>query len=128
MHPLCADQGVAIIPWSPLARGRLTRDWDESSARQQSDEVGKTLYRKTEEADRQVVEKVAEIAAMRGVSRAQVALSWVASRQSVTAPIIGASKPQHLDDAVAALRLRLNEQETEALEELYVPHAPVGFS
>ncbi|WP_163413678.1 aldo/keto reductase, partial [Escherichia coli] len=77
MHPLCADQGVAIIPWSPLARGRLTRDWDESSARQQSDEVGKTLYRKTEEADRQVVEKVAEIAAMRGVSRAQVALSWV---------------------------------------------------
>lgn len=127
MHPLCADQGVAILPWSPLARGRLTRDWDAGSARQETDEVGRNLYRAAEEADRRIVEKVAEIAQMRGVSRAQVALSWVAARPNVCAPIIGASKPGHLDDAAAALRLRLNEQETEALEELYVPHPIVGF-
>ncbi|WP_430910689.1 aldo/keto reductase [Methylobacterium sp. sgz302541] len=128
MHPLCADQGVALLPWSPLARGRLTRDWDESTRRTESDDYGQTLYRSAEDADRRIVEKVAEIASLRGVSRAQVALSWVASRPGVAAPIIGASKPQHLDDAVAAIRLRLNEQETEALEELYVPHPVVGFT
>lgn len=128
MHPLCADQGVALLPWSPLARGRLTRDWDESTKRTESDDYGQTLYRSAEDADRKIVEKVAEIASLRGVSRAQVALSWVANRPGVAAPIIGASKPQHLDDAVAALRLRLNEQETEALEELYVPHPVVGFT
>ena len=128
MHPLCADQGVALLPWSPLARGRLTRDWDESTRRTESDDYGQTLYRSAEDADRRIVEKVAEIASLRGVSKAQVALSWVASRPGVAAPIIGASKPQHLDDAVAAIRLRLNEQETEALEELYVPHPVVGFT
>ena len=127
MLPLCADQGVAILPWSPLARGRLTRDWDETSARQDTDEVGRKLYASTEEADRAIVAKVAEIAASRGVPRAQVALAWVAQKPGVCSPIIGASKPAHLDDAVAALDLHLTETEVRALEALYVPHPVVGY-
>ncbi len=126
MLPLCRDLGVAVIPWSPLARGRLTRDWDESTARAETDEFGKTLYAATAEADRKVVEAVAAVAAARGVPRAQVALAWVAAR--VTAPIIGASKPGHLTDAVAALELKLTADETKTLEAAYVPHAVAGFS
>ncbi|GEP00711.1 aldo/keto reductase [Methylobacterium haplocladii] len=128
MLPLCADQGIAVLPWSPLARGRLTRDWDAGSPRQETDAVGKGLYDATAEADRRVVEAVAKVAAERGVPRAQVALAWVLSKPVVTAPIVGASKPQHLDDAVAALDLRLTDDEIAALEAPYVPHAPVGFS
>ena len=126
MLPLCADQGIGVLPWSPLARGRLTRDWDETSARQESDVFGKTLYAGAE-SDRQVVQCVAEIAARRGVPRAQVALAWVAQKSVVTAPIIGASKPQHLDDAVAALSLALTPEEIAMLEAPYTPHPVLRF-
>lgn len=128
MMPLCASEGVGVLPWSPLARGRLTRDWGESSARMETDEVGKRLYKGTEDADRKVVEQVAEIASNRGVSRAQVALAWMLQKPFVTAPIIGASKQSHLDDAVAALSLRLTAEEVLRLEDSYIPHAIAGFS
>ncbi|OYW34030.1 MAG: alcohol dehydrogenase [Rhizobiales bacterium 12-66-7] len=127
MLPLCADQGIAVIPWSPLARGRLTRAWDETSERQESDAVGKNLYAHTAQADRQVVEAVAAIAEARSVPRAQVALAWVAQKKPVTAPIIGASKPNHLIDAVAALSLALTDAEIATLEAPYVPHRVAGF-
>ena len=128
MLPLCAAEGVGVIPWSPLARGRLTREWDESSARMETDEYGRKLYAATSAADRQVVERVAEVAAARGVPRAQVALAWVAQKAPVAAPIVGASKPHHLDDAVAALSLHLTAEEIARLEEPYVPHPVAGFS
>ena len=128
MLPLCRDQGIAVLPWSPLARGRLTRDWDESSGRQETDAVGRVLYTAAPEADRRVVERVAEIARERGVSRARVALAWVAQKPGVTAPIVGASKPEHLEDAVAALSLHLSTEEITRLEEPYVPHPVVGFA
>jgi aryl-alcohol dehydrogenase-like predicted oxidoreductase len=128
MMPLCASEGVGVLPWSPLARGRLTRDWGESTDRMETDEVGKRLYKGTEDADRKVVERVAEIASKRGVSRAQVALAWMLQKPFVTAPIIGASKQHHLDDAVAALSLRLTAEEVPQLEEPYVPHTIAGFS
>ncbi len=127
MLPLCVDQGIAVIPWSPLARGRLTRAWDETSERQESDEFGKNLYRDAVESDRAVVEAVGEIAASRGVPRAQVALAWLAHEKHVTAPIIGASKPQHLTDAVAAISLKLTSEEIAKLEAPYVPHRVSGF-
>jgi 1-deoxyxylulose-5-phosphate synthase len=128
MIPLCAAEGIGVIPWSPLARGRLTRDWGESSLRMETDEVGKKLYTGTEDADRKIVERVAEIAAKRGVTRAQVALAWMMQNRAVTAPIIGASKPHHLEDAVAALSLDLSAEEVSSLEEPYVPHRISGFS
>ena len=128
MLPLCHDQQIAVIPWSPLARGRLTRDWDASSSRMQTDEVGKRLYAVAEAADRRVVERVAEIAAQRGIPRAQVALAWLAHKPNITAPIVGASKPHHLDDAVAALSVALSEQEIAQLEEPYQPHPVLGFA
>ena len=127
MLRLCQAEGIGVIPWSPLARGRLTRDWDETSARSETDEFGKSLYAKTAEADRRVVERVAEIAARRGVPRAQVALAWLLHKPVVTAPIVGASKPQHLEDAAAAMSLTLSPEEVAALEESYVPHALAGF-
>ncbi len=128
MFPLCASEGIGVLPWSPLARGRLTRDWNETSARIETDEFGKGLYpASTADADRRIVERVAGIARARGVPRAQVALAWVAQKPVVTAPIVGASKPHHLDDAVAALSLRLTPEELAALEEPYVPHPVVGF-
>ncbi len=125
MMGLCADQGVGVIPWSPLARGRLTRAWDQQTERAQTDEFGKTLYAP---GDQQVVERVAQVARERGVPRAQVALAWMLAKPFITAPIIGASKPSHLDDAVAALELELAPAEVAALEEPYVPHAVAGFS
>jgi 1-deoxyxylulose-5-phosphate synthase len=128
MLPLCAAEGIGVIPWSPLARGRLTRDWHETTNRQESDDFGRQLYSATVEADRRIIEQVAAIAEKRGVSRAQVALAWVAQQSVVSAPIIGASKPQHLDDAVAALSLGLTPEELATLEEAYVPHPVVGFS
>jgi aryl-alcohol dehydrogenase-like predicted oxidoreductase len=127
MLPLCAAEGIGVLPWSPLARGRLTRDWEETSDRMETDEYGKTLYAATADADRRVVERVAEVAERRGVPRAQVALAWVLQKPAVTAPIVGASKPHHLDDAVAALSLGLTPEEIAALEEPYVPHAITGF-
>ncbi len=123
MLPLCGDEGVGAIPWSPLARGRLTRDWDDSTGRQETDEVGKSLYRDT---DRHIVEAVAEIAEKRGVSRAQVALAWVLNNPVVDAPIIGATKEHHLADAVAAVDLRLDDDEVRALEERYEPRGVAG--
>lgn len=128
MLPLCRDQGVAVMPWSPLARGRLTRDWDETSQRQETDVFGGTLYRSSEDSDRQIVSEVARIATARGVSRAQVAMAWLLQKDGVTTPIVGASKPQHLDDAVAAADLVLDAAEIAALEAPYVPHPVTGFS
>jgi 1-deoxyxylulose-5-phosphate synthase len=128
MMPLCASEGIGVLPWSPLARGRLTRDWEESSPRMETDEVGKKLYSGTEEADRKIAERVAEIAAKRGVTRAQVALAWMMQNTAVTSPIIGASKPHHLEDAVSALSLKLSAEEVSSLEESYVPHRIAGFS
>ena len=128
MLPLCAAENIAVIPWSPLARGRLARAWEESTGRLETDEYGKKLYVATTDSDRRVVERVGEIAQRRGVPRAQVALAWVLSKSVVTAPIVGASKPHHLDDAVAALALRLSAEEIAALEEPYVPHPVVGFN
>jgi len=127
MMPLCAEEGVGVLPWSPLARGRLTRDWDENTYRTETDEFGKTLYAATADADRKIVERVSAVANKRGVPRAQVALAWVMQKPFVTAPIVGASKMGHLDDAVAALSLRLTPEEIASLEEPYVPHAVIGF-
>jgi aryl-alcohol dehydrogenase-like predicted oxidoreductase len=127
MLPLCREEGIGVIPWSPLARGRLTRDWDETTARTETDEFGKTLYAATADADRKVVEAVAKVAKARGIPRAQVALAWVLQHPGVTAPIIGASKMSHLDDAVAALSVKLTAEEIAALEAPYVPHPVLGF-
>lgn len=128
MLPLCRDEGIGVIPWSPMARGRLTRDWDQSSARQETDEFGRNLYAKTGDADRKVVEAVAKVAAARGVPRAQVALAWVLQKPGITAPIVGATKLAQLDDAVAALSLKLTDEEIAALEAPYVPHAVAGHA
>ncbi|WP_340374242.1 aldo/keto reductase [Streptomyces sp. SS7] len=123
MLPLCADQGVGVLPWSPLARGRLTRDWGTSTERSATDTFGSTLYL---EADRTIVDAVSRIAAGRGVPRAQVALSWLLHQSQVTAPIIGASKPRHLEDAVAAVEWELTAEEREELERPYTPHPVAG--
>jgi aryl-alcohol dehydrogenase-like predicted oxidoreductase len=127
MLPFCAAEGIGVMPWSPLARGRLARAWDDATERTSTDEYGKTLYVAHVEADRQVVEQVAQIAARRGIPRAQVALAWLLHKPVVTSPIVGASKAHHLDDAVAALGVRLSTEEIAALEEPYVPHRVVGF-
>jgi aryl-alcohol dehydrogenase (NADP+) len=124
MLPLCLDQGVGVIPWSPLARGRLARGWDETTARSERDEFGRTLYL---DSDRVIADRVAEVAAGRGVPRAQVALAWLLAKPGVTAPIVGASRLEHLEDAVAAEALRLSEAEVAQLEEPYQPHQVVGF-
>jgi 1-deoxyxylulose-5-phosphate synthase len=128
MLPFCVDQGIAVMPWSPLARGRLTRGWNESSARLETDQFGKTLYNDFPDSDRLVIEAVGKVAASRGVPRAQVALAWVLQKKGVTSPIVGASKPEHLTDAVAALSLKLTADEIKTLETPYVPHKVAGFS
>ena len=130
MLGLCLDQGVGVIPWSPLARGRLARPWESepSTERAATDEFGKTLYTAAEDADRAVVEVVGAVAARRGVARAQVALAWLLRKPGVTAPIVGVSKPGHLEDALGALRLELSNEEVAALERPYVPHPVAGFS
>jgi 1-deoxyxylulose-5-phosphate synthase len=123
MLPLCAEEGVGVIPWSPLARGRLTRDWDEETARSSTDEFGRRLYLPE---DRTIVERVAAVADRRGVSRAQVALAWVLANPVVSAPIVGVTKPEQLADAVDALDLRLGAEEIAQLEEPYEPHPIAG--
>ncbi|HTW06804.1 MAG TPA: aldo/keto reductase [Acidimicrobiales bacterium] len=123
MLPLCADQGIGVIPWSPLARGRLTRDWDGATARSQTDEFGKRLYR---EEDRTIVEAVATVAQKRGASRAQVALAWLLTKPVVSAPIVGVTNLGQLEDALGALDLQLTAEEVEQLEEPYEPHAIAG--
>ncbi|MFH8496544.1 aldo/keto reductase [Streptomyces coeruleorubidus] len=123
MLPLCADQGVGVLPWSPLARGRLTRDWNTTTERSATDTFGGNLY---QEGDRTIVEAATRIAGERGVPRAQVALAWLLHQDTVTAPIVGASKPRHLEDAVAAVELELSDKELEELERPYTPHPIAG--
>jgi aryl-alcohol dehydrogenase-like predicted oxidoreductase len=124
MLPLCIDQGVGVIPWSPLARGLLTRDVSSNTSRSETDEFGKTLYGS---ANTGIIERVAEIAAQRGVSRAQIALAWVAHHPAVTAPIVGATKQHHLDDAIASIDIVLTDDEVRALEAPYTPQPVSGF-
>ncbi len=129
MIPLCQSEGIGVIPWSPLARGRLARPWQsESTKRFETDQFGTKMYSQSEAADRKVVERVGQLAAQRGVARATLALAWLLSKPGVTAPIVGASKPHHLQDAVAALSLRLTPEEIASLEEPYTPHPVLGFS
>jgi aryl-alcohol dehydrogenase-like predicted oxidoreductase len=127
MHPYCLDEGVGVLPWSPLARGRLTRDWDAATRRSEADAFGRTLYRQAEAADRAISGAAAEVATERGVSRAEVALAWLLHRDAVTAPIVGVTKLSHLEDAVAAVDLELDETEIARLEAHYLPHAPEGY-
>jgi len=129
MLPLCQAEGIGVLPWSPLARGRLTRPWDEqgSTERGTTDEYAKSLYRATEEADKQVADRLGELSKARGLPRAQLALAWVLRRPVVSAPIVGATKPHHLEDAVKALSVKLSDEEIKSLEEPYIPHPLVGF-
>jgi 1-deoxyxylulose-5-phosphate synthase len=124
MLPLCLDEGVGVIPWSPLARGRLTRDWEATTRRSEADQFGRSLY---SDDDRRIVDAVAKIAESRGVSRAQVALAWLLRQPAVTAPIVGATKPEHLEDAIAAVDVELSDDETAQLEGPYSPREPAGF-
>ena len=130
MTALCRDQGVGMIPWSPLARGRLARgaSTSESTSRSETDRFGKSLYGATADADARVLERLDAVAKARGAPNAQVALAWLLSQPGVTAPIVGATKMHHLDDAIAAVSIKLSDEETRLLEERYVPHAVVGFS
>ncbi|WP_461672499.1 aldo/keto reductase [Priestia megaterium] len=127
MLPYCKEEKIGVIPWSPLARGRLTRDWETTSVRSENDAVGDYLYKATAEADQKVVKVVKEVAEKRGVSRAQIALAWVLQKQPVSAPIIGATKKYHLTDAVSALDIKLTPDEISKLEEPYIPHQVAGF-
>ncbi|VXB66329.1 MULTISPECIES: aldo/keto reductase [Curtobacterium] len=129
MLPFCEHTGVGVIPWSPLARGRVTRPWDASGSgsRAQTDEFGKTLYKQDEDANRAIVDTVEAVAAERGVPMAQVALAWVAGKPAVSAPIVGATKEHHIDDAVAAASLTLTDDEVARLESAYTPRVPSGF-
>ncbi|EOI3556080.1 aldo/keto reductase [Cronobacter dublinensis] len=127
MLPLCYREGVAVIPWSPLARGRLTRPWGETTARLVSDEFGKTLYSETEENDARIAERLAYIAQDKGVSRAQVALAWLLSKPGVVAPIIGASREEQLQELIEAVEVTLTSEEMAELETPYKAHPVVGF-
>lgn len=125
MHPFCLDEGIGVIPWSPLARGRLTREWDDvSTSRSETDHFGKRFYRQAEESDRAISAAVGTIAEARGVTRAQVALAWVRQQEAVTAPIVGVTRRLHLDDAIASLDIVLDADEIAALEAPYVPRLP----
>jgi len=125
MLPLCKEEKIAVIPWSPLAGGKLTRDWEETTARSGNDPAKGSFY--SEDTDRPIVQRVAELAEKKGVSRAQIALAWVIQKAPITSPIIGATKMSHLEDAVAALSITLEPEEIAYLEELYVPHSIIGF-
>ncbi|CAB4615711.1 unannotated protein [freshwater metagenome] len=124
MLPLCGDQGIGVIPWSPLARGRLTRPWDTVSARSETDEFGQSLYH---DGDKVIVERVAEVALRHGVTAAQVALAWVLAKPGITSPIVGVTKPHHLTDAVASLDVTLSLEDMASLEQDYTPRAIAGF-
>ncbi|PBC59775.1 alcohol dehydrogenase [Streptomyces sp. Tue6028] len=123
MLPLCEDQGVGVLPWSPLARGRLTRDWDTATARSRTDEFGRNLYL---DGDREIVDAVARIAAGRETARARIALAWLLHRGVVTAPVVGVTEPLHIEDAVAAVEVELTDKEIEELERAYTPRAISG--
>lgn len=126
MLPLCKEEKIGVIPYSPLASGRLARPWSETTYRSETDQAQKSKYDPTAHQDRLVAERVEQIAAQRGLPRAQVALAWMLQKEPVTAPIIGITKMEHLDDAVDALSVTLTPEEMRALEELYVPHPIVG--
>jgi aryl-alcohol dehydrogenase-like predicted oxidoreductase len=129
MTGLCVDQGIGMLPWSPLARGRLARPWQsETTKRLETDRFGNTMYSRTEEDDKRVVDRLVEVAKQRGVSQATVALAWLLQKPAVTAPIVGATKPHHLDDGVKAVGLKLSAEEIKALEEPYQPHPVLGFA
>jgi aryl-alcohol dehydrogenase-like predicted oxidoreductase len=127
MHPFALDQGVGVLPWSPLARGRLTRPWGEETSRTETDLVTQAMYNQAEEADRAVTEAVGRVAEARGIPRAQVALAWVRQQPAVSAPIVGATKPHHIDDAIASVSVELTADELAALEAPYTPRNPEGF-
>jgi aryl-alcohol dehydrogenase-like predicted oxidoreductase len=129
MLPLCQAEGIGVLPWSPLARGRLTRARDDqaNSKRMPTDEYGKTLYVGAVEADHRVIDRVGVVAAARGIPRAQIALAWLLGKPVVTSPIVGATKLEHLQDAAAAVEVKLSAEEIRALEEFYVPHTVAGF-
>ena len=129
MMPLCQAEGIGVIPWSPLARGRLARPWkvDNNTPRSTGDKFGSTLYISTEEADRKTVDALQSLVTERGVPAAQIALAWHFTKPFVTAPIIGATKPHHISDAVAATQLKLSSEEVARLEAPYVPHPVLGF-
>jgi aryl-alcohol dehydrogenase-like predicted oxidoreductase len=129
MMPVCHAEGIGVIPWSPLARGRLARPWQaEATKRWGTDLFAKVLYEKTEDADRKVVDRLGDVAAKYAVPQAQIALAWMLGKSFVTSPIVGATKPHHLTDAVAALSLKLTPDEVKSLEEPYTPHPVLGFS
>ncbi|MDJ0472495.1 aldo/keto reductase [Pantoea eucalypti] len=127
MHPLCLKEQIAVLPWSPLARGKLTRPWGENTARSASDQVMAKLYDNTEENDAAIAERLAMVAEGKGVTRAQVALAWLLSKPAVTAPIIGASRAEQFDDLVKAVDVTLSDEEITLLEAVYQPHQAVGF-
>jgi 1-deoxyxylulose-5-phosphate synthase len=130
MMPLCQAERIGVIPWSPLARGRLTRAWEQktSTERGGQDAFGNILYGKTESADKAIVDRVTDLAKKRGVPQAQIALAWMLQKPFITSPIVGATQPQHLEDAVAALSVKLTPEEVAALEQPYVPHPIAGFA
>lgn len=127
MHPLCQRENIAVLPWSPLARGKLTRPWGETTARSVSDEVIKSLYDSTEENDAVIAERLAQVAADKGATRAQVALAWLLSKPAVTAPIIGASRAEQFADLVNAVNVELTPDDIAKLEEAYQPHPATGY-
>jgi aryl-alcohol dehydrogenase-like predicted oxidoreductase len=127
MLPLCAAESIGVIPWSPQARGLLARDWNAASVRSETDEAMTRLFSKFADADKKIVDRVTAVASERGVTRGQIALAWLLSKPVVTAPIVGATKLQHLDEAIASVNVKLSDDEIAALEEPYVPHAVVGF-
>jgi aryl-alcohol dehydrogenase-like predicted oxidoreductase len=127
MLPLCRDQGVGVIPWSPLARGKLTRPWASETDRTRTDQYARSLYAASEESDHKVVAEVERLAKSRGLPMAQIGLAWLLAKPGIVAPIVGATKPQHLDDAVAALGVKLGDDEMKRLESVYVPHPIAGF-
>lgn len=129
MIPLCRAEGIGIIPWSPLARGRLARPWQsETTKRSETDRFGNTMYANTEEADHKVVDRLAELARKKGVAQATLALAWLLAKPGITAPIVGATKQRHLEDAVAAVQVKISPEEVATLEEPYIPHPVLGFS
>jgi aryl-alcohol dehydrogenase (NADP+) len=128
MLPLCRDQGIGVIPWSPLARGRLARAAEVKTERGESDRITNLLYKKTEQADAAVIDALGAVSEARGLPRAQVALAWLLAKPGVTAPIVGATKPAQLDDAIAAVDVALSGDEIKQLEAPYVPHPVAGFA
>ena len=126
MNQLCRAEGIGLIPWSPLARGKLARQPDTGTVRSRVDEYAKSLYAATAEADAEIVTRVLKLAAAHGVPPARIALAWLLHKPGMTAPIVGASKPQHIEDAVGAISIKLTGKEIESLEDPYVPHAIVG--